>query len=229
MKPLISGWVLLCFVVLSSCREPAASQTRAGRRPASVGTSSSSSLPVTATEAAQAAATPGAVQNASDRGRTQLSAIRADQLLATIRGFGAKATLVNAWASWCGPCRDELPMLESLAQNLSRDDVRLVLVSVDEAEDGAKAEAFLRSVGNRSPAYLAAPPLSEFKVGMNPRWPGMIPATFLFDAAGKLRYFWGGPVYEHEITQVIEGLLAGKLIDGQSDFTLAPGKTEAGH
>jgi hypothetical protein len=51
----------------------------------------------------------------------------------------------------------------------------------------------------------------------------MLPATFLYDAAGKLRYFWGGPAYEHEILPVIEGFLAGKTIDGEATFGLAPG------
>ena len=149
--------------------------------------------------------------------------IRADQLLARIRSRGQKATLVNAWASWCGPCREELPMLASLARNLAAQSVDVVLVSVDEPDDRNKAEAFLRSFDIRVPAYLAARPLGPFKEGLNPRWPGMLPASFLFDATGKLRYFWGGEAFEAEIVKVIDGFLAGKPIDGEADFALAPG------
>jgi hypothetical protein len=54
----------------------------------------------------------------------------------------------------------------------------------------------------------------------------MLPATFLYDDRAKLRYFWGGPVREDEILTIVEGLLAGRPIDGESDFTLAPGKVE---
>jgi thiol-disulfide isomerase/thioredoxin len=150
----------------------------------------------------------------------------AENLLAQIGRSGKKATLVNAWASWCGPCREELPMLDALSKNLRRQQVEVLLVSVDEPEDHGKAEAFLRSYEIRLPAYIATRPLGPFKEGLNPRWPGMLPATFLFDTTGKLRYFWGGPVHEEEIVAIVEGLLAGKAIDGESDFTLAPGKVE---
>ena len=53
----------------------------------------------------------------------------------------------------------------------------------------------------------------------------MLPASFLFDGTGKVRYFWGGEVFEVEIVPILEGLLAGKAIDGEARFDLAPGQT----
>jgi thiol-disulfide isomerase/thioredoxin len=155
-----------------------------------------------------------------------LTSITAEALRSRIRSSGAKGAIVNAWASWCGPCRDEVPMLQSLARNLKAQRIEVILVSVDEPEDAPKATAFLRSLDIRLPAYLAERPLGPFKLGLYPRWPGMIPATFLFDADGRARYFWGGPVEEHEILSVVDGFLAGKAIDGESDFTIAPGRVE---
>jgi thiol-disulfide isomerase/thioredoxin len=154
-----------------------------------------------------------------------LSPITAEQLLTRARVSGKKGTLVNAWASWCGPCREELPMLTSLAKNLAAQSIDVVLVSVDEPEDRGKAEAFLRSLDIELPAYLAARPLGDFKAGLNPRWPGMLPASFLFDQTGRLRYFWGGEAFENEIVTVVDGFLAGKPIDGEANFGLAPGLT----
>ncbi|MEI9949434.1 MAG: hypothetical protein WDO74_10730 [Pseudomonadota bacterium] len=52
----------------------------------------------------------------------------------------------------------------------------------------------------------------------------MIPVSFLFDATGKLRYFWAGEVYEKELVPIVEGFAAGKHIDGVSDFGLAPAR-----
>jgi thiol-disulfide isomerase/thioredoxin len=148
------------------------------------------------------------------------------ELLRRIRASAAKATIVNAWASWCGPCRREIPMLEAMAENLRQQGVEFVLVSVDEPEERAQAEAFLRDHHVTLKSYMAARPLEPFKLALNPRWPGMLPATFLYDGAGKLRYYWGGPAYEQEILPIIEGFLAGKTIDGEATFGLAPGRVE---
>jgi len=176
-----------------------------------------------ASAAVVAPATSAAPERLSD---PALTTATAEQLLARIRSAQNKATLVNVWASWCGPCREEVPMLQALSQNLARQNVAVVLVSADEPEDAPKAESFLKANQISVPSYLAARPLGPFKLGMNPRWPGMLPATFLFDSAAKLRYFWGGPVYEHEIDAVIQRLLDGSLVDGEADFTTAPGKVE---
>jgi thiol-disulfide isomerase/thioredoxin len=150
--------------------------------------------------------------------------VTAPVLLDAIRRSPYKAVLINAWASWCGPCKRELPMFQALSQRLSSQGVAVWLVSVDDAEDKPEALKVLQASGIREATLYASGSLDAFKRALNPGWPGMIPATFLFDSTGKLRYFWGGPVYEKELLPVVEGLLAGRTIDGQADFTLAPGK-----
>jgi thiol-disulfide isomerase/thioredoxin len=147
-------------------------------------------------------------------------------LLARIAQSGARATLVNAWASWCGPCRAELPMLVALGVNLRQSGVRVVFVSVDEPGAEGAARAFASEHGLAPPLLLAEPPLGAFKLSLNPRWPGMVPATFLFDERAQLRYFWGGPAREEEILPVVEALLAGEPVQGESRFDLAPGRDE---
>jgi thiol-disulfide isomerase/thioredoxin len=156
----------------------------------------------------------------------QLEVISGAKLRERVSRSGNKATLVNAWASWCGPCRREVPMLQALEGNLAAQGVAIVLVSVDEPEDAPKALSFLRDQKVTLKSYLAERPLDVFKQDLNPRWPGMLPASFLYDSEGKLRYFWGGEAFENEIVPVIEGLLSGKPIDGEASFPLAPGKVE---
>jgi thiol-disulfide isomerase/thioredoxin len=159
------------------------------------------------------------------QGSGSLATVTADQLRAKVRGLGAKGVLINAWATWCDSCQHELPTLQKLADRWAAQGVRVLLVSVDEPEDRDRAKAFLAENAIHLPSYLAARPLGEFKAGINPRWPGMLPASFLFDGAGKLRYFWGGEAFEAELTPIVEGLLAGKPIDGEARFDLAPGQT----
>ncbi|MET0791853.1 MAG: TlpA disulfide reductase family protein [Polyangiaceae bacterium] len=151
-------------------------------------------------------------------------------LLQKIRDSGQRGVVVNAWASWCDPCREELPMLARVAPKLAALGVPIWLVSVDDPDGFPAAKALLDSMSIALPSFAAAPPLQAFKAGVNPKWPGMIPVSFLFDSTGKLRYFWPGEVYEKELVPIVEGFVAGKQIDGTANFGLAPGATQgAGH
>ena len=159
-----------------------------------------------------------------------LPIVDASALLQKIKGSGQRGVVVNAWASWCDPCREELPMLARVAPKLAARGVPIWLVSVDDPDGFAAAKALLDSLHITLPAFAAAPPLQDFKLGVNPHWPGMIPVSFLFDGAGKLRYFWPGEVYEKELVSIVEGFVAGKHIDGTANFGLAPGATQGpGH
>jgi thiol-disulfide isomerase/thioredoxin len=151
-----------------------------------------------------------------------LEVVTAEALVVKIRGSGRKGTLVNAWASFCGPCKREIPMLETLAKKLRPRGIDVVLVSVDEPGDEPKAKAFLRDRGIELTSYVAARPLGAFKAGMNPRWPGMLPASFLFDRTGRLRYYWGGEAFENEVLPVLEALADDRPIEGESSPVVAP-------
>jgi len=157
-----------------------------------------------------------------------LEVVSADTLIARLKASKRKGTLVNAWASFCGPCKREIPMLETLAKGFRPRGLDVVLVSVDEPGDVAKAEAFLAERGVSLTSYLAARPLGAFKRGMNPRWPGMLPASFLFDDQGALRYYWGGEAFEGEVKPVLEAFLAGKPlpVEGASTPAVAPENSE---
>jgi thiol-disulfide isomerase/thioredoxin len=147
-------------------------------------------------------------------------------LVERVKSSGYRAVIVNAWASWCGPCRREMPMLLGLQANLAPRGIGVFLVSVDEPSSRPAALAFLQEHGAPLPSYVAERPLGPFKAALNPEWPGMLPASFLFDASWKLRYYWAGEAFEHELLQVADEFLAGTLVDGAARFGLIPGKVE---
>jgi thiol-disulfide isomerase/thioredoxin len=149
--------------------------------------------------------------------------VDAHQLLDQVRRTRANGVVVNCWASWCGSCKEELPLLLRLKQTVG-DAIEVILVSVDDPEGRPAASNMMRELDAPMPRYAVEGPLESFKAAMNPRWTGVIPATFLFDRSAKLRYFWAGTVYEKEITPLLRRYLAGEHIDGESDFALAPGK-----
>jgi hypothetical protein len=117
-------------------------------------------------------------------------------------------------------------MLQALSSNLKQQGVAVVLVTVDEPKDAAKALAFLKDNHITLPSFMVSGNMGDFKRGINPRWPGMLPASFLFDGAAELRHFWGGEAFEEEIVPVIDAFVAGRPIEAETRFGLAPGKVE---
>jgi hypothetical protein len=117
-------------------------------------------------------------------------------------------------------------MLQALAANLKPQGVEIVLVSVDDPQDEAKALSFLHDNAITLKSYIVDGSIQDFKEGINPSWPGMLPASFLFDRSASLQHFWGGEAFENEIVPVVESFVAGKPISAETRYGLAPGKVE---
>ncbi|HTM58234.1 MAG TPA: TlpA disulfide reductase family protein [Candidatus Udaeobacter sp.] len=100
-------------------------------------------------------------------------------------------TLVNAWATWCDPCREEFPALLSVARAHARD-VRLVLVSTDFPDQVSAVRKFLTSHGVTDTTYMKTGDDMSFINALSPKWTGALPASFVFDAKGRLVEFWEG-------------------------------------
>jgi thiol-disulfide isomerase/thioredoxin len=109
-----------------------------------------------------------------------------------VRAPGAKAVVVNVWATWCVPCREEMPDLLRVEREFRGRGVRLLLVSADFTRNAEQARAFLGRHGVGFQTYLKSGSDMEFIDGLSPKWSGALPATFVFDGAGALRQFWEG-------------------------------------
>jgi len=116
----------------------------------------------------------------------------AGAILAEVRKPGAAAVLVNVWATWCSPCREEFPDLLHVARELAPKGLRLVLVSVDFPGTEAETRSFLTSQGVDFPTFVRTGKDEAFVDGLERQWSGAIPATFLYDVNGKLVRFWEG-------------------------------------
>jgi cytochrome c biogenesis protein CcmG/thiol:disulfide interchange protein DsbE len=130
--------------------------------------------------------------------------------------------LVNVWASWCGPCKQELPVLIGLAAALRAEGMELMLVSVDDEKGRPAAVAALRELTAPSPGYIVRGRLGPFKQALSPDWKGAVPSTFLFDSDARLRYFWPGPVLEHEVAPIVEAFLSGQPLEGPTRIEREP-------
>lgn len=103
-------------------------------------------------------------------------------------------TLVNVWASWCVPCREEHPRLMELA---SRGDVRIV--GINYKDDPENARRFLVTLGIPFSA-IGADPNGRAAVDWGVYG---VPESFLVDGTGTIRLKWIGPLTREALTKQI--------------------------
>lgn len=110
-----------------------------------------------------------------------------------------KIIFLNFWASWCPPCREEMPDLEKLDKEF--DDVKVVAVNVEEKRDRDKVEKFL-SEGDYNFDILLD---DEMEVGME-YFISSFPSTFFIDKNGIFRGLWPGMLTYEQMVDVVEDL-----------------------
>jgi thiol-disulfide isomerase/thioredoxin len=94
--------------------------------------------------------------------------------------------LVDFWATWCDPCRAEMPHLVALESRYRARGLKLVTISCDEPEQEAGALAFLKKQGAPQPGYIKrARDDDQFINAIDARWSGQLPALFLYDRQGR--------------------------------------------
>jgi thiol-disulfide isomerase/thioredoxin len=105
------------------------------------------------------------------------------RMVASQRGH---VLLVDFWATWCAPCREELPKLVGLYSTYRQKGLSFVTISCDEPEQKAQALAFVEKQTAPRPYYIRqAKDDDQFINAIDPKWSGALPALFLFDRAGR--------------------------------------------
>jgi thiol-disulfide isomerase/thioredoxin len=164
--------------------------------------------------------------NASDQAAynpAELRHVNPNQLFAAVRALRQKGVVLNVWATWCEPCRGELPMLSKVAKAYKAKGITVLPLSVDGPDGQPKIAGILSSFGFEPPYYVVTPPVGDMKAALYEGWQGNIPVSFLLDGKAERRYFFNAEVYENELTPKLDAMLAGTLPAGQSNFAIAPG------
>lgn len=130
-------------------------------------------------------------------------------VLAAVRAPGAQAVLLNVWATWCVPCREEFPDLMRVGTEYKDRGLRVVLLSADFGETVSDVPGFLAQHGVDYPSYLRGGDEDDqaFVNGIDPRWSGAMPATWVFDGSGQVRAFWEGRADHARFEQAVLAVL----------------------
>jgi thiol-disulfide isomerase/thioredoxin len=123
------------------------------------------------------------------------------QKLASLRG---QIVVVNFWATWCGPCQEELPRLSKLAESYSGKNVRFIAVSIDAAKDRAKIQPALEKANVTLETWVGAntDTLAGFGLGE------IVPGTAILDEHGEIIARVMGEAREEDVRTVVDWLLS---------------------
>jgi thiol-disulfide isomerase/thioredoxin len=112
----------------------------------------------------------------------------------TLADRSGKTVLLNLWATWCFPCREEMPALNALQKELGSDKFEVIAVNVDTGDD-AKPKKFLAETGIDTLGYYRDNTLSLFNELKTRGLALGLPVTLLIDAEGCLLAHMNGPAH----------------------------------
>jgi thiol-disulfide isomerase/thioredoxin len=117
-----------------------------------------------------------------------------------------KVLIIDFWATWCGPCRESFPALETIYKKHKAQGFELVAINIDETPD--EVDAFLKSTGVHFP--VGFDPGGEKVAGKKYPIPTM-PTTYVIDKKGTIRHVHAGyhdgedKEIEAEVTKLLGG------------------------
>ena len=114
--------------------------------------------------------------------------------------------LVNFWATFCDPCRDEFPDLVQIDKDYRPRSLEFVTVSLDDVSElKNEVPKFLDSMKATMPAYLLNIPDPEPAINfVDSKWRGDLPATYLYNEKGEVVYKHIGRIKTDELREAIE-------------------------
>ena len=103
-----------------------------------------------------------------------------DGKLIDVKEFKGRTIFLNLWATWCGPCRMEMPSIQNLYNQVDNEKIMFIMLSIDQQGDLGKVKSYIKDKEFTFPVYMPASILpNQLQVGM-------IPTTFVIDPEGRI-------------------------------------------
>ncbi len=110
-------------------------------------------------------------------------------LIDLVKNRNGKILVLNIWATWCIPCKEEFPDLAQLSDSLKNSGVEVAAVSVDYPDEiSSRIVPFLKSMYVPFRVFVSdVPSQDKFFALFDKEWSGAVPATFIYDEKGNQR------------------------------------------
>jgi thiol-disulfide isomerase/thioredoxin len=141
---------------------------------------------------------PSAVGSEAELGLKDLAGI--DQRLSSYRG---RVVVLNFWATWCIPCRKEMPDLAAIQNEYAAFGVQVVGAAADQIADRAKVVEFIKQSKINFPVWLGATTEDMRRFGVGPG----LPATVIIGRDGKIAVLHYKVIQQAQLKKEIDGLL----------------------
>lgn len=120
-----------------------------------------------------------------------------------------RVVLVNFWATWCDPCRDEMPALVAAAKGFTSKELAVVLVSTDSLKKTPDVVAFLAAQKIPFVSWqVKSHDPQAFIEAADKTWNGAVPYTLVYDRTGALAARLAGPQTEKTFADAVKKALA---------------------
>ncbi|MDN5215733.1 TlpA disulfide reductase family protein [Fulvivirgaceae bacterium BMA12] len=139
----------------------------------------------------------------------KVEVIKFPELQQIINEDNADLKVINFWATWCKPCIEELPYFEEINRNYKKNDLEVILVSLDFVEQvDTKVKDFVEKEALASKLYLLdETDYNKIIDSIHTSWSGAIPATLIVDNRKNKKDLYERQFKEGELSQLIKTLI----------------------
>lgn len=123
-----------------------------------------------------------------------------------ITDYSGLVIVLNFWATWCVPCREEMPLLAEVQERYADRDVVVIGASADDASTRGKIEGFVQDIGISFPIWTGATTIDMERFGLA----SALPATAIIDQQGRIAFRIVGVLKRRQVVSRIEYLISGQ-------------------
>lgn len=121
----------------------------------------------------------------------------------SVADFSGKTILINFWATWCGPCRQEMPMLMDLQRDYESAGLQVIGIALDDAQS---VRRFVQTYGISYPILVGSEDVFATSTAYG-NDEGVLPYSVLVDKTGVVRWQHAGIIQREEISSLLSDLL----------------------